>query len=310
VAPGLGALLRRSLEEHTPLSRYKTVARRNGRDVTLGISTTILDREEDRPSVTAIFQDITDQERLEAVNRRAERLEAVAELSASLAHEIKNPLASIRSAVEQLTRSSLRSDDRDVLQRLVVSESERLSRLLSEFIEFSRVRIGQVEQVNFTALVRDCLAVVRQHPVAQGEIEIVERGLDVPLHIPGDSDLLHRAVFNLVLNAVQFSPRPGRVEVQVTAEADRMGATELGISDPVRFSVRDSGPGIADEDMGRIFDPFFTTRKGGSGLGLAMVHRAVEAHEGAVFVDRSPEGGTEFTLYLPGTGEDAQGGES
>lgn len=309
VAPGLGSLLRRSLDEHRPMARYKTVARQDGRDVVLGISTTVLEREDDPPSVTAIFQDITDQERLEAVNRRAERLEAVAELSASLAHEIKNPLASIRSAVEQLTHTGLGNDDRHVLQRLVISESERLSRLLSEFIEFSRVRLGQVEQVDLAAVVKECLALVRQHPDARGEIDIAETGVDQPILIPGDTDLLHRAVFNLLLNAVQFSPRPGRVEVEVCEETDRMKELGLDIPDPVRITIRDSGPGIRDEDLSRIFDPFFTTREGGSGLGLAMVHRAVEAHAGTVFVDQREARGTEFTIYLPGEPLSAEGDE-
>src|SRR5690606_33102459 len=91
---------------------------------------------------TAIFEDITDLERVDELNLRAERLEAVATLSASMAHEIKNPLASIRSAVEQLTGNPLGSEDRDVLRRLVLTESDRLSRLLTEFLEYSGLEIG------------------------------------------------------------------------------------------------------------------------------------------------------------------------
>ncbi len=127
MAPGMGSLLEASLARGEPVARLKSVAQRKGSEVVLGISTTVLEREAGaRPSVTAIFQDITGQERLNVLHRRAERLEAVAELSASLAHEIKNPLASIRSAVEQLSGSALNGEDRQVLQRLVVAESERL----------------------------------------------------------------------------------------------------------------------------------------------------------------------------------------
>ncbi|RMH18965.1 MAG: PAS domain S-box protein, partial [Gemmatimonadetes bacterium] len=205
-APGLGAVLRRTVEERRPMSRFRTVAQLDGRQRTLGVSTTVLERADGAPpSVTAIFQDITDLEQLEILNRRNERLEAVAELSASLAHEIKNPLASIRSAVEQLTRGSLEDGDREVLERLVVGESERLSRLLSEFLEFSGMKLAVREEVDFARIVRDALAVVRQHPEARPDVEIVCDGIEGALYLPGDEDLLHRLVFNLVLNAVQFA---------------------------------------------------------------------------------------------------------
>ena len=309
-APGLGSLLRSSLENQVAFSRFKAMTHQDGEEITLGVSTTILEREEDgqetpsgRPSVTALFQDISDQEELDALNWRNARLEAVAELSASLAHEIKNPLASIRSAVEQLTRPTLDDDDRGTLRNLVVRESDRLSRLLSEFIEFSAVRMGRSEVVDLTALVRDAVAVARQHPDSEEELEIICSGLDDPLFVPGDADLLHRAVFNLLLNAVQFSDSGAEVTVELGACPPGSNPRGTGIEDAVRLSVRDRGPGVDPEEVGRIFDPFYTTRPGGSGLGLAMVHRAVEAHEGAVFVDHPSAGGTEFVIYLPGRSE-------
>ena len=305
VAPGLGTVLRQTMEERRPMARFKTMARREGGDVTLGISTTVLDRggeegEDESPSVTAIFQDITDLERLELLNRRTERLEAVAELSASLAHEIKNPLASICSAVEQLAKPTLALDDQKLLRELVVGESDRLSRLLSDFLEFSALRLNTKADVDLTQLVRDSIALVRQHPAAEGGIRIEADGVDGGVYLRGDADLLHRLVFNLVLNAVQFAGEDGRVVVEVEdcAGAWRPRGTE--VANPVRVSVRDTGPGIAPDAVARIFDPFFTTRPGGSGLGLSVVHRAVEAHGGALFVEKAGEGGAHFVIYLPG----------
>ena len=310
VAPGLGTLLRRSSAERVSLARYKTVARRNGRDTTLGISTTVLSREDGEPSVTAIFQDITDLERVAELNRRNERLEAVAELSASLAHEIKNPLASIRSAVEQLTNPALASDDRSLLQGLVVNESDRLSRLLSEFLEFSRVRIGQVEQVDINRVVRDVCALARQHPEADGGIVIRPEGAEGELRIPGDADLIHRALFNLVLNGIQFAGEGGEVVVRVSHGDVPPDERGVFIPAPVRISVQDTGPGIEPARLSRVFDPFFTTRPGGSGLGLAMVHRAVEAHTGVVLVNSKSDRGAEFVIYLPGETPVAQTSEA
>ena len=300
-APGMGRMLSRTIERRVAITRFKTTTNRpEGPNTVLGVSTAVLERADGgAPSVTAIFQDITDLDRIEMLNRRTERLEAVAELSASLAHEIKNPLASIRSAVEQLTQPEgsrgLANADRLLLQRLVLVESDRLSRLLSEFLEFSAVRRGPAEQVDLAAVVRDAVALVQQQ---SDSVSVGCTGLDQPRVIPGDGDLLHRAVFNLVLNAVQFAGKGG--QVRVALDPSPVDAPGLEGRDPLRLVVSDSGPGVDPASMERIFDPFFTTRPGGTGLGLAVVHRAVVAHEGAVFVDRAASGGAEFSIILPG----------
>ncbi|MGD8320472.1 MAG: ATP-binding protein [Gemmatimonadota bacterium] len=296
-APELGGVLRRALREGRRVERFRASLMREGKEVQLGVSTAVLERgDREPPSATAIFQDITDLERLDALNRRAERLEAVAALSASLAHEIKNPLASIRSAVEQLTRPGLEADDRSVLQQLVLKESDRLSRLLSEFLDYSGLRLAARRTVSLAGVVRDAVTLVRQHPEAEG-VALVCEGLDGDGWVEGDPDLLHRAVFNLLLNGVQFSGRDGRVVARLSGGQPRSRRT--GIEHPVSLTVVDSGPGVDSELQEWIFDPFFTTRPGGSGLGLAVVHRAVEAHAGAVYVDRAPEGGAMFTMVLP-----------
>jgi two-component system sensor histidine kinase PilS (NtrC family) len=302
IAPGMGKVLLRSIQESLPISRFKTRARRRGEEITLGVSTAVLRREGGGlPSATALFQDITELERIDVLDRRAERLEAVAELSASLAHEIKNPLASIRSAVEQLSAGALAQDDRKVLEKLVLSESDRLSRLLSEFLEFSGMTTVSPEPMDLTELVRGCVALVRQHPdCGMDPNRIVCRGLEHPVVIPADQDLLHRAVFNILLNAVQFSGPEGSVHVILDGSPAGVPGEVTRLEAPVRLAIQDSGPGVDPADLERIFDPFYTTRRRGSGLGLAVVHRAVEAHNGTVVVDRSPQGGAEFVIYLPG----------
>ena len=302
VAPGLAEALRRSIDGLRPVSRQTTAVKRPSGDLVLGISTTLLEsREDEGPSVTAIFQDITDLERIQALNRRNERLEAVAELSASLAHEIKNPLASIRSAVEQFDSPTLPVEDRALLQRLVLAESDRLSRLLNEFLDFSVMRLSAKARVDFARVVRQAIVLVKQHPDCDTEVRIDEQGLEGRLILPGDADLLHCLVFNLILNAVQFSGPGGTVRVSVENRAGEDPLPGSTVSQPVWLSVQDSGPGIPPEDLGRIFAPFYTTRKGGSGLGLAVVHRAVEAHGGAVYAEAVAEGGTRFVVLLPGT---------
>jgi two-component system, NtrC family, sensor histidine kinase PilS len=310
VAPGLGEVVRRTLATGAPVRRFETALTERG--MVFGVSTTLISRGDDEPpSVTAIFQDITERVRMEQLSRRAERLSAVAELSASLAHEIKNPLASIRSATEQLTGTGIDADDREVLGALVVREADRLSRLLSEFIDFARARIRAPERIGVAALVRHAVQVARAHPDGAG----VEIGVHVAAGaegaaVRGDEDLLHRAVFNLALNGAQWSGPGGRVQVRVEPVETDLLAPRLGAVRAVRIRVADSGPGVPAAHVEHVFDPFFTERPGGTGLGLALVQRAAEAHRGAVFVETPTAGadtGATFALYLPLLEEGGEG---
>ncbi|MEJ2539196.1 MAG: ATP-binding protein [Gemmatimonadota bacterium] len=300
-APSMGRLVLQSVQERVPVLRFKTGVERGGDSLVLGVSTTVMPRDDDQPpSATAVFQDITHSERMGLLDRRNQRLEAVAELSASLAHEIKNPLASIRSSVEQLSGDDLEPEDRYVLQRLVLSESDRLSRLLSEFLEFSGLRKGETQRVDLAGVVADAVRLAEAHPEVPDGADVLLEVPPGPIHIPGDSDLLHRAVYNLVLNALQFAGPGGSVQVTLSDARTRDGVPDpVAAERPVRLTVRDSGPGIPDGETGRIFDPFFTTRSGGSGLGLAVVHRAVEAHQGLIMAGNGDGGGAEFVLHLP-----------
>ena len=252
-------------------------------------------------TATAIFQDLTDQKRLDALRRRTQRLEAVTELSASLAHEIKNPLASIRSAVEQLGHSKRATPDEQTLSSLIVRESDRLSRLLSEFLDFARVRVSRVQQVDIGKLVHGAATLAGAHPSRAEGVRVAISGENGASGVvEGDDDVLHRAVFNLVLNAVQYSPQGGEVRVEVTSM--RADDAPPGVKLPgggVSIRIADDGPGIPPDARERMFDPFFTTRPGGSGLGLAVVHRAVESHAGCVFVDSEVGSGTRITVLLP-----------
>lgn len=295
-APGLGTLVRRTAATRVPVGRFEIRKATSQGDRYLGVRTTVLDRE-GMPWVTAVVQDITEGKQIEDLIRRAERLQAVAELGASLAHEIKNPLASIQSAVEQLAGDRLNTDDRMMLRRLVVTESERLSRLLADFMEFSRVEMRRWGAVDLGSLVCDAVELASRHPDLGDGASVEFPKPMAPVMVDGDQDLLHRAVFNLVLNGMQHSGSGGRVSVVIDRPVDLPPSVQIEL--PVRLTVTDNGPGIEEQDMTRMFDPFFTRREGGTGLGLAMVHRAVEAHRGAILVDNAAAGGARFTIYLP-----------
>jgi two-component system, NtrC family, sensor histidine kinase PilS len=304
IAPELADAMRRSITDRVRTTRGEGTITAAGRSFSVGVATTYTEGDGQRTNrtTTAIFQDISDAKRMEALRLRAERLEGVAELSAALAHEIKNPLASIRSAIEQLSRVPRANEDERTLASLVMRESDRLSRLLSDFLDFARVRVARAEPVNVAEIVRGAVTLASSHPDRPADVRIscvVPNGQ--PLNVEGDEDLLHRAVFNLTLNAIQASPPTGEVRV----EAGILDGESLGTGfEPGSVAVRvsDEGPGIPSSIRERLFDPFFTTKPGGSGLGLAVVHRAIEAHRGLVFFDAAgPRGGTRFTVILPRT---------
>jgi two-component system, NtrC family, sensor histidine kinase PilS len=299
VAPGLASVVRRTLETRRPVAWFETHSRTPPRVRQLGVRSAPLEREGD-PWVTLVVQDITDGKRVEAANRRADRMAAIAELAASLAHEIKNPLASIRSAVEQLTRDGVTLDrrDRGLLGRLVLTESDRLSRLLSGFIEFSRVEIRDRGTIDLVEVAQKAVDVARQHPDAPEGVSIDIVAEDA-VEVQGDADLLQQVVFNLVLNAIQHSPPDGTVRVDIGTADDRMLPGTARFAGGAMLRVTDQGPGIRPDLAAHVFDPFITTRAGGSGLGLALVHRAVEAHEGLIFLDDATDGGAVFTVMLP-----------
>ncbi len=299
--PALADALTAAIASRTITSRSEGLVVRADETFPVGITTTSSEGDGDNAwrTTTAIFNDISDQKRLELLRLRAQRLEAVAELSASLAHEIKNPLASIRSAVEQMSRRPAANDDERTLGGLIVRESDRLSRLLSEFLDFARVRVTRRDAVDLNAVVRTAAAVASQHPDCAAGATV---HVDFPPHLPpmqGDEDLLHQAFFNLILNALQATA-PGTV-VQVKGMVATAAQLPSGVAFPagaLGVAIQYRGSGIPAEVQARLFEPFTTTKPGGTGLGLAITHRSVEAHAGLVLVDSTPLG-TRFTVYLP-----------
>jgi two-component system sensor histidine kinase PilS (NtrC family) len=299
-APELGNALERSVSDRSRANRAEGRVVVGDREFPIGVTTTYMEDPDGNLSATAIFQDISDSKRLESLRMRAERLEGIAELSASLAHEIKNPLASIRSSVEQLGRLPHPGEDERVLASLVMRESDRLSRLLSEFIDFARVRVARREAVDVADLVRGAARLVSAHPDRKDGVQVsCVIAENEPIVMTGDEDMLHRAVFNLALNAVQASPPHSTVTLEVRTETSDTIANDPRFGPgAIEIRVSDQGSGVPDEIRSRLFTPFTTTKPQGSGLGLAVVQRAVEAHKGLVLLD-SDRTGTRVTVLPP-----------
>lgn len=219
--------------------------------------------------------------------RKAEILSAVGQLSAGLAHEIRNPLASIRGAAGILKRGNASGEGmRDCLE-IIEIESQRLNRLLTSFLEFARPKPPRLQPTDFSALIDSVLA-LSEHANGNHGIAVHKRIDGTLPEIPGDSEQLKQVLLNLVINAIQASPNDGIVEVSAGAQDHR-----------VVVEVRDEGAGILDVDRAHVFEPFFTTKEQGTGLGLAVSSRIVEQHGGRLTAEPNAGKGMTFRLELP-----------
>lgn len=262
------------------------------------VSTTVLyDPRGRKRGAAAILKDIEHVKRLEELARQADRLKAVAELAAGLAHEIRNPLAAIRSSIELLSADTRVTSGEDArLMDLVVRETDRLSSLIGDFMAFSRTSLKTRQRIDLAKVVEDAIEVER---LASGP-RIGFASPSKPCWIEGDYNLLKQVCLNLLANAREALGRrsDGRIEARVGTNAQLPGLERVAAAF-VTFEVSDNGPGIDPELRPRIFDPFFTTRANGFGMGLAIVHRIVDLHGGVVWVDSEPDRGSTFRIALP-----------
>lgn len=219
--------------------------------------------------------------------RRADRLSALGEISAALAHEIKNPLASIKGAVEIIGARVARGTPEAEFADIAGREIGRLEGLLGEFLTYARPHTPRPSPTNLEGIIT--LVTGLLHAEAESRAVTVETEVaPSPLEVFVDREQITQVLFNVVLNAIQASPRRGVVRIRSSREG-RMGVLE----------VADEGPGIAVEDVPRIFDAFYTTKSRGTGLGLAISHRIVTAHGGTIDVQQATPTGSVFRIRLP-----------
>lgn len=219
--------------------------------------------------------------------RKTERLTAAGQLSASLAHEIRNPLASISGAAGILSRGQATQQSQRECLEILTKESQRLNKLLTNFLVFARPRLPRLQPVDVTNLLQSVTALA-QHPAAERNI-LLQLDLAAPVReITCDPEQVRQLLLNLLLNAIQASPERGSVVV----------ATHLH-KDTLQIDVRDEGEGIAANDMERIFDPFFTTKPNGTGLGLAIASTIASQHGGSLACHANTPRGVCFTVQLP-----------
>ena len=250
--------------------------------------------------------------------RQSERLAAVGEMSANMAHEIRNPLAAISGSVQVLRAGVPGGEvdpERDQLMRIVVRETDRLSGLIQDFLQYARPRPPSCEPILLGDLIEDVGRLIESSLPETVHLRLEPGSGICALADPGQ---LKQVLWNLCLNAAQAMPEGGELRVEVRAvegeppqgaASARRNGTEEGAREEsgalrwVELVVADTGVGIPFEVQEHLFEPFFTTKKEGSGLGLPTVHRIVESHGGMLQVESEEGRGTTFRICLPWTEE-------
>ncbi len=274
------------------IRRFETLLmRKGGRQVPLGISFWPLTSSQgELVGVIGVCQDLTEIKQMEGRMRQADRLAAIGRLAANIAHEIRNPLASLSGAIEVLARNLPADELRARLVGIVLRESDRLNGIIKEFLDYARPTPPALGPVNLAEILDEVLLLLehRDHPARPKVVRDYEERVPACL----DAQQIRQAIWNLCLNAVEAMPEGGDLRVAARSRWN-------GNSRWVEVEIGDTGSGISPEDLPHIFEPFYSTKAGGSGIGLALVQRVVEDHGGEIEVRNAPGAGVTLVLSLP-----------
>lgn len=269
-------------EEHTDIPGEIVL---QGRSLHVAVSSNVLRDSGDKTiGAVIVIKDLTEQSRLRTQIMRADRLAGLGELMAGVAHEIRNPLTSIRGFMQFLESC----DDIEEWQKyapLIIRQVDSLNAIIAELLEFGKPRPPAIQFIQINDLLGEVLLLACGKSSAQ---VVQDLSPDMPV-IEGDGESLKQAFLNIIINALQAIERTGTIWISTCVQPNGVAL--------IRF--KDDGEGISEEDLEKIFDPFYSTKPNGTGLGLAMVHRIVDAHYGTVTITSKRGGGTEVSLRLP-----------
>jgi len=221
--------------------------------------------------------------------KNREKWAAIGELSANIAHEIRNPLASLQGSVEMLKEGKIPERHRTNLMEIAISEMQRLNNIVTDFLTYSRPRPLEIQEVDIQGLLKDTLLLL-ENSVQNRQNLTVRQAFDGIMLVRADPESIRQVFWNLGINAVEAMDQGGTLTVSMQDFPNRVS---------IVFS--DTGPGISREDLSRIFYPFYTTKERGTGLGLSIAYRIVEEHKGRLTAESTPGIGTTFEIILPKT---------
>ncbi|MBI5197678.1 MAG: PAS domain S-box protein [Nitrospirae bacterium] len=267
------------------------IFRKDGNHRIVGVTVSLLkDESGQNKGVIGIFQDLTQIVEMEAEVKKREKMAMVGELAAGMAHEIRNPLASLSGSMQVLRKELTLEGENERLMEIALREAERLNTKITQFLAYARPAPLQKKVCNIHELIRDTLTLLGNHEEYREEV-MIQASLADDLFLPVDPGQMSQVFWNLALNALQSMPEGGTLSV----------SSRILPGDPaeVEINFKDTGEGMEASLLDKIFVPFFTTKERGSGLGLPMVHRIIEDHGGKLRVMSRVGKGTEFRIHLP-----------
>ena len=261
----------------------------DGRRIPMDVSAANLaDENGERFGQVILFKDLTEIRALRQELEKNRRLASVGRLAAGVAHEIRNPLSSIKGFATYFKEKYRENDKDQEIAGIMIQEVNRLNRVVGQLLEFSRPLRLHFQPVVLKPFVQDAFRLVAPQS-SQANVSMDLEMADESLCVDMDTDKMSQVMLNLLLNALDAMPEGGRLTVRVSADGDGS----------IAIRVMDSGTGIDPEDQPHIFEPYFSTKRTGTGLGLAIVHNIVKAHRGDILVENQTGGGTMVEITLP-----------
>jgi two-component system sensor histidine kinase PilS (NtrC family) len=269
-------------------SRMEDMVDLNGAERVIGLSISgMKDAKGEETGYIGIFQDLTELKRMAEFVRQKEKLAAIGELSANMAHEIRNPLASLKSSIEMIRENAITEDKKGRLMDIALNEMDRLNGIITEFLHYSRPPALQVQDFDLHVALSETVELLQKRDSVADSIKFrIE--FNGPLIIKGDRQKFQQVFWNLGINALDAMAESGEFSIN-TFENESL----------VRITFSDTGSGISKDDIERVFFPFFTTKEEGTGLGLSIAYRIVEEHSGTMTIKSEPGDGTKVYILLP-----------
>lgn len=291
-------LLSEGLNRHKWYSRAERVIydQKDNRKITLGFSLFPVKSDNRQiKGVVLIFKDITKLKQLQERIRLKERLIALGEAASTMAHEIQNPLASIRVNLDLLKDKCSEDTSLQKYIKTMDNEFNHLSSIVNRFLNYLRPYKYDFRPVNIEEVLTKSLSLIGDK-LSKTKIKIARKRLSPIPPISGDMEQLRQCFLNLLTNAIEAIPRGGTISISTDFESEDRRKGNTG---SVLIEISDTGIGIPKDSIRKIFDPFFTTKEKGVGLGLSIVHKIVEDHEGSISVESEVKKGTKFLIRLP-----------
>lgn len=274
----------------------------SGGRLVLGMTLSPLQEQEGQPGLVGVFKDLTQLRDLEDEMRRKEWLANLGEMSAGMAHEIRNPLGALAGAMQMLRKEAVFDETDRHLMDIAIREATRLDGIITEFLQYARPSELHIAERDMNKILAETLELVQHEARTRERISIVTSLAPGSLPSRVDQDQMRQVFWNLATNAFDAMPNGGRLTITTGLRTVDVRGKKGNV---VEIAFQDTGEGIAKANLDKIFLPFFTTKKTGSGLGLAAVHRIVDLHGGWIKVESQLRVGTRFVVCVPRSGDDA-----